>query len=425
MSVTPDEALSVSPADAHAISAEAAKLSRRHFVGRIWQVVFASSTLVGIVALTTLLLNIVNSAFGYVAVENKVQPEQLAVNGVSIEQMPKEDLVAVLGSHVSAGLMRRFESEMPWEERSREDVYNLVLERVVEPKPVAQWSLYESFFRTDAIRQEMGDRYPKADLIFKSWVTPSFITSPQSSTAFNAGVRTAILGSLWTISIAIIFSFPIGVGSAIYLQEYAQENFINRIIKLNINNLAGVPSIIYGILGLALFVRLLGQVTSGAIFGYTDPMTANGRTILSAGLTLGLLILPLIIINAQEAIKAVPNSLRQASYGIGATRWQTVWNHVLPSALPGILTGTILAISRAIGETAPLVVVGASTFITFDPDGPFSKFTTLPIQIYQWTARPQDVFRNIAAGGIIVLLLMLLSMNAIAVLLRNRYSRRI
>jgi phosphate transport system permease protein len=146
---------------------------------------------------------------------------------------------------------------------------------------------------------------------------------------------------------------------------------------------------------------------------------------LSAGLTLGLLILPLIIINAQEAIKAVPNSLRQASYGMGATRWQTVWNHVLPSALPGILTGTILAVSRAIGETAPLVVVGASTFITFDPDGPFSKFTTLPIQIYQWTARPQDVFRNIAAGAILVLLIMLLSMNAIAVLLRNRFSRRI
>jgi phosphate transport system permease protein len=425
MSVTPDEALSVSPADAHEISAEAAKLSRRHFVGKVWQVIFASSTLVGIVALTTLLLNIVNSAFGYVAVENTVQPEHLAINGVPIERMPKEDLVAVLESHVSAGLMRRFENEIPWEERTREDVYNLVLERVVDPKPVAQWSLYESLFTVDAIRQEMVERYPEADLIFKSWVTPSFITSPQSSNAFNAGVRTAILGSLWTISIAIIFSFPIGVGAAIYLQEYAKDNLINRIITLNINNLAGVPSIIYGILGLALFVRLLGQVTSGAIFGYTDPMTANGRTILSAGLTLGLLILPLIIINAQEAIKAVPNSLRQASYGIGATRWQTIWHHVLPSALPGILTGTILAISRAIGETAPLVVVGASTFITFDPDGPFSKFTTLPVQIYQWTARPQDVFRNLAAGGIIVLLLMLLSMNAIAVLLRNRYSRRI
>ncbi|MFU8827602.1 MAG: phosphate ABC transporter permease PstA [Brevefilum sp.] len=425
MSVTPGKAISVSAVEKHEYSAEAEKLSRRHFVGKIWQVIFATSTLVGIVALTTLLLNIINSAFGYVAIENKIQPEQLAINGIPIERMPKEDLVVVLGNHVSAGLMRRFESEMPWEERSREDVYDLVLERVVEPKPVAQWSLYESMFKVDEIRLEMLERYTEADLIFKSWISPRFITSPQSSNAFNAGVRTAILGSLWTISIAIIFAFPLGVGAAIYLQEYAKDNFINRIIQTNINNLAGVPSIIYGILGLALFVRLLGPVTSGAVFGYGDPTVANGRTILSAGLTLGLLILPLIIINAQEAIKAVPASLRQASYGIGATRWQTVWNHVLPSALPGILTGTILAISRAIGETAPLVVVGASTFITFDPDGPFSKFTTLPIQIYQWTARPQDVFRNIAAGAIIVLLLMLLSMNAIAVLLRNRYSRRI
>jgi len=357
--------------------------------------------------------------------ENKIQPEQLARNGVSIENMPSEDLVAILEEHLSQGLMRRFENEMPWEERSREDIYDLVLERVVDPKPVAQWSLFQSIFSGDAIRQEMIEKYPDAGLIFKSWITPDFITSPQSSNAMVAGVRTAILGSLWTIFIAILFSFPIGVGAAIYLQEYAKDNKLNRFIQTNISNLAGVPSIIYGILGLALFVRLLNQVTSGAVFGFTDPMTANGRTLLSAGWTLALLILPLIIINAQEAIKAVPNSLREASYGMGATRWQTVWNHVLPSALPGILTGTILAVSRAIGETAPLVVVGASTFITFDPTGPFSKFTTLPIQIYQWTSRPQGVFRNLAAGAIIVLLLILLSMNAIAVILRNKYSRRI
>lgn len=401
------------------------KLSTRHTVGKIWQVIFASSTLVGILALAILLLNILNNAFGYIALENEIQPELLAIDGVSIEEMPKEDLVAVLGENVSKGLMRRFESEMSWDERTRDDVYNLVLERVVEPKPVAQWTLFDSLFNVDMIQRDMLDNYPDADLIFKSWITPSFITKPQSSNAYNAGVRTALLGSLWTIFISILFSFPIGVGAAIYLQEYAKDNFFNRIIQTNINNLAGVPSIIYGMLGLALFVRALNQITSGAVFGYTDPMTANGRTILSGGLTLGLLILPLIIINAQEAIKAVPNSLREASYGIGATRWQTIWHHVLPSALPGILTGTILAISRAIGETAPLVVVGASTFITFDPDGPFSKFTTLPIQIYQWTARPQDVFRNIAAGAIIVLLILLLSMNAIAVLLRNRYSRRI
>jgi phosphate transport system permease protein len=197
-------------------------------------------------------------------------------------------------------------------------------------------------------------------------------------------------------------------------------------IQTNINNLAGVPSIIYGILGLAIFVRVLEPLTSGSAFGaIQDTTTANGRTILSAGLTLGLLILPLIIINAQEAIRAVPSSLRQASYGLGATKWQTIWYHVLPNALPGILTGTILAMSRAIGETAPLVVVGASTFITVDPSGPFSKFTTLPIQIYQWTSRPQDQFRNIAAAAIVVLLLLLLTLNATAVLLRNRYSRRL
>jgi phosphate transport system permease protein len=425
MSAVPDIEISRSVEAKDGYSNEAEKLSKRHTVGKIWQIVFASSTLVGIVALTALMLNIINSAFGYVAIENKIQPEHLAMSGVPIEEMSKEDLVTVLGDNVSKGLMRRFEAEMPWEERTREDVYNLVLERVVEPQPVAQWSLYQSLFKVDQIRREIAENYREADVIFRSWITPRFITSPQSSNAFSAGVRTAILGSLWTIFIAIIFSLPIGVGAAIYLQEYAKNNFINRIIQTNINNLAGVPSIIYGILGLALFVRVLSQFTSGVAFGYTDPTTANGRTILSAGLTLGLLILPLIIINAQEAIKAVPNSLREASYGMGATRWQTVWNHVLPSALPGILTGTILAVSRAIGETAPLVVVGASTYITFDPDGPFSKFTTLPIQIYQWTARPQDVFRNIAAGAIIVLMVMLLSMNAIAVLLRNRYSRRV
>jgi phosphate transport system permease protein len=240
-----------------------------------------------------------------------------------------------------------------------------------------------------------------------------------------AGVRTAILGSLWTILITLVVAFPIGVGAAIYLEEYAADTRLTRFIRTNITNLAGVPSIIYGMLGLAIFVRLLEPLTSGAMLGVTDPTVANGRTILSAGLTLALLILPLLIINSQEAIRAVPRSLRQASYGLGATKWQTIWYHVLPSALPGILTGNILAISRAIGETAPLVVIGASTYIVMDPSGPFSKFTTLPIQIYQWTSRPQAEFRNIAAAAIIVLLVMLLTLNAAAVLLRNRYTRRV
>jgi phosphate transport system permease protein len=223
------------------------------------------------------------------------------------------------------------------------------------------------------------------------------------------------------VGIAILFALPVGVGAAIYLQEYAPKNWLTNIIQTNINNLAGVPSIVYGMLGLAVFVRTFEALTSGAAFGVTD---SNGRTVLSAGLTMGILVLPLIIINAQEAVKAVPDSLRQAAFGVGATRWQTVWYHVLPNALPGILTGSILAISRALGETAPLIVVGASTFISLDPNGPFSKFTALPIQVYQWTTRPQAEFHSIAASAIIVLLVLLLSLNATAIMLRNRFQRK-
>jgi phosphate transport system permease protein len=400
-------------------------LPRRHRSGRIWLLVFQASTIVGIIALTALLLNIANGAFGYVAIENEVDPATLAVDGVPLEDLPKEELVRILQENVSSGLFRRFEYDQPFAERSRQNVYDLIIERVVEPNAAQQWTLLDSLFHRDRILAEVSENYLGAQLRFESWVDPDFVFSPQSGDAMKAGVRTAILGSLWTIAVSIAFAFPIGVGAAMYLEEYAGESLINRIIQVNINNLAGVPSIIYGLLGLAIFVRTFEQLTSGAALGFTDPTTANGRTIVSAGMTLGLLILPLIIINAQEAIKAVPNSLRLASFGLGATRWQTIWSHVLPSALPGILTGTILAISRAIGETAPLVVVGASTYITFDPTGLFSKFTTLPVQIYQWTSRPQDVFRNIAAAAIIVLLVLLLSLNATAILLRNRFSKRL
>jgi phosphate transport system permease protein len=399
-------------------------LARRHRKGKIWKGIFNGSTWVGIIALIVLLLNIINSTFGFIALQNQIEPEDLAINGISIEQLHPVDLVYILKTNLSEGLIRRLESEMSWEDRSREEIYDLVVERVVEPTVMDTWSLYDSLFLKTHIEKEIADEYPGADLVFHSWLDADFLVTPQSPNPERAGVRTAILGSLWTIAITILFAFPLGVGAAIYLEEYATDTPINRLIQTNINNLAGVPSIIYGMLGLAIFVRTLEAFTSGAVFGLVDPTTANGRTIISAGLTLGLLILPLIIINAQEAIKAVPGSLRQASFGMGATRWQTVWHHVLPNALPGILTGAILAISRAIGETAPLVVVGASTFITFDPNSPFSKFTTLPIQIWQWTARPQDEFRNIAAAAILVLLGLLLSLNAFAIFLRNRYSQR-
>jgi phosphate transport system permease protein len=411
---------------------QADHVARRRRIGDVWASAFLASILVGIVALLALLFNILDSAFGYVAVQNTVDPASIvaavATDGGDVgpdrdlSELPKEALIAVLADHVSAGLMRRYEAERPLAERSQQEVYELVLERVVEPKIVASWSLTDSIFRVTAIEAAVAE-IPRAQLTFRSWVTPDFLMSPQSSKPEFAGVRTAILGSLWTILLTILFALPLGVGAAIYLEEYAANNRLSRLIETNINNLAGVPSIIYGMLGLALFVRMLEGFTSGRFLGVGDATTANGRTVISAGLTLGLLVLPLIIINAREAIRAVPASLRQASYALGATQWQTIWSHVLPTALPGILTGTILAIARAIGETAPLVVIGASTFIVVDPNGPFAKFTTLPIQIYQWTARPQAEFRHLAAAAILVLLVLLLSLNATAIFLRDRFGR--
>ncbi|MEL6524281.1 MAG: ABC transporter permease subunit [Chloroflexota bacterium] len=443
--------------------------------------------------------------------------------------------------------------------------------------------------RTDIINSSIvldhAENYPDAELIrFYSWLDGRFLTDPMSSVPAQAGIRTALIGSLMMMSIVILVSLPLGVGAAIYLEEYADDNLLARIPKqvesslrnvpipdgikrflvgiTNINdmietavrNLAGVPSIIYGMLGLAIFVRVLAPVTSGVAFGvnaappetdtivellaepeslnielelddnynivsYSGPesiseaeaqelvtlfrrlgtpsiqnrgsltlaetdneiaevlgieiinelppgvesaedllayadiaagfipldtmditveqfedlaqqlrrvtaFTVSGRTILSAALTLSLLILPVIIISSQESLRAVPQALREASYGLGATKWQTIWRTVLPASVPGIMTGTIIAISRAVGETAPILVVGASTFLLTDPSGPFSRFTVLPIQIYTWTARPQGQFQFIAAAAIIVLLTLVLLLNATAIYIRNRYTTR-
>jgi phosphate transport system permease protein len=406
--------------------AEEANLKIRNRRGRIWYMIFQASTVVGILVLTALLLNILDSSFGFVAYESKVDPSTFTVDGIPLEEQTKDQLVALLQSKLSKGAWDKLSNEKPFEARPRAEVYALVVERILKFDVISSWSLFDSLFHRDAIEaevQELRIKHARLELKFISWLTADFISRPQSSEAVSAGVRTAIFGSLWTILITILFAFPMGVGAAIYLEEYAGNTWLNRLIQTNINNLAGVPSIVYGILGLAIFVRAMQKLTSGEVFGVVDPTTATGRTILSAGLTLGLLVLPVIIINAQEAIRAVPQSLRKAGYGLGATKWQTIWAHVLPNALPGILTGTILAVSRAIGETAPLVVVGASTAISFDPDL-FSRFTTLPIQIYQWTARPQEEWRHLAAAAILVLLVLLLSLNTTAILLRNRFVRK-
>ena len=396
-----------------------ASLRTRYRVASIWQSLFLSALLIAIITLTALLYNVIDGAFGYIAYEYKDAPTQFT--STPINELTQEELLVILKENLSSGAYNKLNDEQPMEERSQADLLNLFLERLVRIDTKGTWSMTDSLLRADEIRAEVTEKYPDAILEFRSWLTPQFLVAPMSSRAEFAGVRTAVLGSLWLVGIAILFALPVGTGAAIYLQEYAQKNWLTNVIQTNINNLAGVPSIVYGMLGLALFVRVLEPLTSGSIFGVTD---SNGRTILAAGLTMGILVLPLMIINAQEAIKAVPDSLRQAAFGVGATRWQTIWHHVLPNALPGILTGSILALSRALGETAPLIVVGASTFISIDPEGPFSKFTALPIQIYQWTTRAQSEFHAIAAGAIIVLLVLLLTLNATAIFLRNRFQRR-
>jgi phosphate transport system permease protein len=234
------------------------------------------------------------------------------------------------------------------------------------------------------------------------------LTEPPSASPERAGARPAILGTIYIMALLIVFIVPLGVGTAIYLEEYADKTrWYNRLLEINIQNLAAVPSIVYGILGLAFLVRGLGL----------------GRVLLAGALILTLLVLPILIIAGREAIRAVPDSIRQGSLALGATHWQTIWRQVLPAALPGIATGSILAVSRAIGETAPLLLVGALTYVAFDPTV-LGAFTVLPIQIFQWTARPQEDFKLLAAAAIIVLLAILLTMNAFAIWLRNRYQKR-
>lgn len=240
------------------------------------------------------------------------------------------------------------------------------------------------------------------------WLDWQFLSDFPSRFPERAGIKSALYGTLWVIGLTAVISIPFGVAAAIYLEEYAKKSRINTLIEVSISNLAGVPSIVYGILGLAIFVRWM----------------ALGRSVVAGALTLSLMILPVIIISSREALRAVPGSIRHASYALGATKWQTVRHHVLPSALSGILTGTILALSRAIGETAPLIMIGALTYVAFVPRGPMDAFTALPIQIFNWVSRPQADFHDLAAAAILVLLVVLLLMNALAVIIRYRSQGR-
>ena len=242
------------------------------------------------------------------------------------------------------------------------------------------------------------------------WIDWDFITSMPSRSPEKAGIFSALVGSIWTIGLTALVALPVGVGTAVYLEEYAnKKGRFYKILTINISNLAGVPSIVYGMLGLAVFVRFMNLE----------------RSILSGALTLSILILPTIIVSSQEALKSVPLSLKEGSFALGMTKWRTIAGVTLPFAVPGILTGSILAISRAMGEAAPLIIVGAAGYIAFLPSGPLDSFTVLPIQIFNWTSRPQAEFQNVAASGIMVLMVLLLSANALAIILRNKYQKKI
>lgn len=240
------------------------------------------------------------------------------------------------------------------------------------------------------------------------WLSSNLILNYPSRHAEQAGLRSALVGTLWLMGLTAAFTVPIGVGAAIYLEEYATKSKITSLIEINISNLAGVPSIVYGLLGLALFVQWLSL----------------GRSLLSGALTMSLLILPIVILASREAIRAVPKTYRDAAFALGATEWQVISAVVFPLAIPGILTGVILGMSRAIGETAPVIAISALVYLTFVPNSPLDRFTVLPIQIFNWMSRPQDEFRGLAAAGIVVLLLVLLTMNTVAIYIRNRYQVR-
>ncbi len=434
------------------------RLKNRHRRGSIAQRFFQGALGVGIVFLLLLLMSVFNRVVGLIAVQEAI-PVQTLTDGRPIEELTSEELAGLLtsnlpnaarvyvrdsligqsnfqaspnntmGQFLPALALPETVASKTLTELTPEDVQALlviaqdkatltdsVITLVAGREIVDNWDLLPSLTQRATIDAEVAANFPNARIEWISWLDFEFLTSRMTTIAGDSGIRTAFLGTLWVLFLTVLIAFPLGVGTAIYLEEYsragANSNWISRLIETNIRNLAGVPSIIYGLLGLAIFVRTLEGIT-------------QGRTILSAAMTMALLILPVIIINAQEALRAVPPSIREASFGLGASRWQTIWNTVLPAAIPGILTGTILGMSRAIGETAPLIIIGASTFIAIDPNGPLSKFTVIPIQIYNWTKMPSAQFQDLAAAGIILLLIVLLLFNATAIILRQQFRKRL
>jgi phosphate transport system permease protein len=425
-------------------------VSKRNRRGKFFQRLYLGSIFIAIGILVVLLITIVNQTVGLVAQDFEVNPSELserpleelsAIELVDIleARVPGQLLVFVrdnygavandqftgtpLGDAVSVSVPDEIASiaarDLPGPERNAafaqilelnmtpDELRALIDDAIIKTVVNKPYSLIESLLNRAAIEAEVAERYPESTLVWKSWLNSSFLSSLNSTRVVEAGIGPALAGTAFLLVLTIMISLPLGIGAAIYLEEYASDNWLNRLIETNIRNLAGVPSIIYGMLGLTVFVRALNGITQGS-------------SILSGALTLSLLILPVIITSAREALRAVSSQVREASYGLGATKWQTISRQVLPVAVPGILTGLILGVSRAIGETAPLIVIGATNSISTFPDSPFSRFAVLPFTIYNWTSQPDAAFKNAASAAIVVLLILLLSINSIAIILRNR-----
>ena len=299
------------------------KVTKRKNRGLFFQTFFIFSTFLSVIFLVILLISIIDEVFGYAALVDEKPLSSLSLQTSNINALSRDQLIALSNEYISSGILRRIEYDKPLQERSNKEIVSLVEQYVIKPQVLRTGGLWESLTQKDEIEKFVTSQ-ENGYLSFRSWVTPSFLLGSQSSNPLIAGMRTAFLGSMWILLVTFIFAFPFGIGAAIYLQEYSPKNRLTNMMQLNIFNLSAVPSIIYGLLGLAFFVRVMEPVTSGAIFTHLSATVANGRTILSGGLTLGLLVLPIIIINTQEALKAVPDSLRMSSYGLGATKWQTI-----------------------------------------------------------------------------------------------------
>lgn len=429
---------------------------RRNTRARWMQNIYFSTLIIAIIVLLLLLFSIINQTFGYVAISQEIKAEQLSdrplaelqpseLATILLEQTPRLLLVMVR-DNLSAVPVDQFTStplrdgingtvpddladltprdlsgdtgpaayaRLLGDNLSSAQLVALIEVNVLKVEIEQSWTLVESLTQREEIEASVAATEDQEDLVFYSWLNNRLLTQRNSQRVEEAGIGPALAGTFYLLIMTVAISLPLGVGAAIYLEEYAQESFLNRLLETNIRNLAGVPSIIYGMLGLTVFVNTLSFIT-------------QGRSILSGALTLSLLILPIIITNSREALRAVPSTIREASYGLGATKWQTVSRQILPAALPGVLTGLILGVSRAIGETAPLIVIGATNSISTFPDSPFSRFSVLPFTIYNWSSQPDAAFKNASSAAIIVLLVLLLIINSAAIFFRNRaISKRV